>query len=263
LVYVDQARDLFGIFKMLPDSHLWRYDTAESLQHLVENIDEDSALVATVYGACLNDVTATVLGLAWKARECAATSVKALNARRVAASAACARAGFEAATAAIDHVVMWSKALKQSERDHDLVALFTAMEASSIRGLWGRKGILEGDHKANHFLNHQRSVLKFAGAEHEEIREYHPQVYDVLCNIAHPSAEGHQYFWRIPDAASPVGDAPTLVEMSSDPDLRPQHLQLQLVSILWALGWSAAHAVRAYDLCLKGIASLDLLDAGD
>jgi hypothetical protein len=252
LAYIAQSQHLYGIYSMLPDRHLWRYDNYESIPVPAE--DDPGGLHAyglELYEACLRDLTAAVLGLAWKARECTAVSVQALNQRRLSASAAAARAAFEAATAAIDHVVRLQKTRRQYRMSKDFGALIQRLDESSTRGLWGRKGVTEGDIKANHFLKHQESVLKFAGPAHEEIQEWHPVVYDMLCNMTHPSADGHQQFWHLPKGPPPVSGAPVWIEMSSEPDLRPAYLQRQLKCVLWALGWSCAHSVRAYDLCVE------------
>lgn len=74
----------------------------------------------------------------------------------------------------------------------------------------------------------------------------------MLCSMAHPSADGHQYFWRLPEeAAGSTGQGPTWITMSSTPDLRPEHLRGQLTAILWALGWATVHSVRAYQQCAE------------
>lgn len=248
--YVGQCRDLYGIYSMLPEHGSWSYDTGESLLRQLE----DGADMAILWAALVEDLAALTLALAWKCREATALSVLALNQRALSAAAMTARGAFEAATAAIDHRVRLTVAkakFAEAGSQQKLFELLNGLENGSIRGLWGRKGgVFNGEVNSYHFFDHQRSVLKYAAQNRQfgpEIVKNHEMVYESLCSMAHPSADGHLPYMVLPWATEPP-ESTTHIPLVGVPDFRNHHTAVLMESVLWALGWSAAHSCRAWEL---------------
>lgn len=247
--YVQQCQHLYGIYSMLPDEAAWLYDTGESLVAQLEHRPEPGLLYASIVG----DIRALCLTLAWKCREATAASVVALNQRAISAAAMTARGALEAATASIDQLARLASAqqaiLKSGHAQEVILTELNRLETKNIRSIWGRKGgTFKADVNANHFFDHQRSILKFAAGNEvygPEIVELHGEVYATLCSMAHPSADGHQAYWVLPEGNDPPIDT-VEIGLQSRPDLRTSYATTLLESILWALGWSAAHATRAW-----------------
>ena len=237
---------------MLPEAGSWRYDTGESLVAQLEHHPDPGLLYAAIVG----DIRALCLTLAWKCREATAASVIALNSRALSASAMTARGALEAGTAAIDQLVRLSAAQKAIRESADpqrtAAAELQRLETKSIRSIWGRKGgAFKAEVNANHFYDHQRNVLKYAEqntAYGPEIVQMHGEVYDTLCSMAHPSADGHQPYWSMPGDPDVEQPITTTVEvgLASRADLRTPFATVLVESILWALGWTAAHSTRAW-----------------
>jgi hypothetical protein len=71
-----------------------------------------------------------------------------------------------------------------------------------------------------------------------------PEVYSLLSNVAHPSADGNQVFWRV-DGVVDL-EPSMLVPLASRPDFRDAHVQPVLDAVLWALGWASQSAVSTW-----------------
>lgn len=229
----------------------WEYDNPESLERKI-NETSDPALLWT---SVLDDVSALGLTPGWKTREATRWAVQALSERALSSAAMTARGAFEAATAAIDHVVRLRKVKEQVAKANTFerrMEVLTRFERVSVKAIWDRRGgIVQSETSANHFNDHQRSVLEYAKNEigGEETASLHPEVYPTLCSMAHPSADGHQVYWTAPDTDDVSVTWPVL--LSSTPDLRRPHSGAMLEIVLWALGWSATHAARAVQLLEK------------
>ncbi len=246
--YVKTCGFLYAVYAQLPETAVWQYDNPESLGRKVNETSNPAILWTSI----LDDLYALGLTLGWKAREATHWSVQALNSRALSSAAMTARGAFEAATAAIDHVARLQKVKSDLAASTSLsrqIEILSRFERTSVRGIWGRKGgLVTSETNANHFLDHQRSVLEYAkdAVAGPEIVAMHSVVYATLCSMAHPSADGHQVYW-IPPAEHDV-DVTWHIGLSSTPDLREPHSSAMLEVVLWALGWAATHSVRAVEL---------------
>ena len=254
LIYVNQCEHLHGIYSMLPDEHEWLFDTGESLLAQVEQ----GAPSTILYSSLMEDAYALSLALAWKAREMTIAAVWALNQRYLPTAAVAARAALESTSVSIDlamkHAAMKNKliALQASGQNGGAEAfdLLKKFEDETVKATWGRRGdTIEKHIRAKNVLSYRDSVLKDAGDNPTfgpEILEMHRHVYDLLSSMAHPSADGHQVYWRFStvDSSGPS----TRVKLAARADFREPFQAERIDAVLWALGWSVAHVIRAWQV---------------
>jgi hypothetical protein len=241
---------LYEIYEMLPKEHLWRFDTEYSIIPLSEepSREEFESHFNEVSNAYMNDFRAAVLCLAWKSEELTVSAVQAINQENYLSASILARAALEATVGASVLYFRLCSADKDSRQSGDSIKYLNSLHENSRRILWGRKKINEAPViPASNIMNQFETFKKHAFAE-PLTEKYFDQVYEFLSNIAHPSADGHQIFWKTQNLDYENNSMPHWIELSNKNSNQSLELDKYIFSIAWALTYSSAKLTRIWQL---------------
>jgi hypothetical protein len=241
MYYAKGAPDLWpNRFASLPTTRVWEYNSAESLGKLMQSMDSNGVAQAFTE-AVFEDVSAFVFMQLMKTGQLLDGAVTLLNRDNVLGASACARSALEA-TAAMTDVVHRAKSAIHNHGGEPQKTSEALAEVSDyvLRCLWGGRATGRTVQSVNVVTQLQR-LVKLTTDVHTQ--EHLLAVYEQLCDVVHPSATGHQTFWAPSTALGETG--PRRVELNAE--------KVNIVAagvaelVLWAIGWSAAWAVRSWE----------------
>jgi len=249
LHYVREAPGLLCIWGRddLPSEHHWVEDAAESLAARLDDpalSAEDAA--REMWHALLRDHLAYLHLQLWKVHEMVEAAVHLLNSRNIIAACGPARSALESAQVSYLLQDRQRRALMQlagrESSPQDLLALYAE---TLERALYGRTTAV-GEHAKLSTATVQDRFLKLC--KDKETLEVLPDVYALLCDAVHPSANGHQGWW---------GDAAVSSDGQNIRHLRfgsANSLMMGLgEAVVWAIAWSTAWTLRIVDLVMPEI----------
>jgi hypothetical protein len=191
--------------------------------------------------AVFEDVAAFAFGQLLKTGQLLDGAVTLLNRNNVVGASACARSAVEATAAMTEVAIRANDAIRDHGGDpQKTTEALGEVSDYVLRCLWGGRAAGRTVQSVN-VLTQLQHLSKVTTDSHT--KDYLLVVYEQLCDVVHPSATGHQTFWA---PSAPIGETgPWLVELNAEKINSVSAGVAELV--IWAIGWSAAWAVRSWE----------------
>lgn len=239
-----------NVYQLLSQEYLWRYDTEHSIIPLQEDaeIPELQSHLNEVSNAYMNDLRATILGLAWKCEELTVNAISAVNKGNYISACTLSRSVLEATVVAASLYARLCDSDAQIKRTGDFAVFLHNLHDNTRKILWGRRFKTRVPTiQTSNILSHMETYNKLKVLESSS-NKYFDDVYEFLSNVAHPSADGHQFFWSLPDNTYENDSKPHWIQMRNQNRSDLEYLKQFLFSIAWSLTFSAAKVTRIWDL---------------
>ena len=238
------------VYQLLPQEHLWRFDTEYSIIALSEDasIPELQSHINEVSNAYMNDLRVTILGLGWKCEELTANAINSINKGHYLSAAVLARSILEATVVSASLYARLCEADAQIKQTGDFVKFLQNLHENTRKILWGRRYKTRVPTiQTSNILSHMETYKKLKIMEASSDK-YFDDVYEFLSNVAHPSADGHQFFWQILNNSYENESKPHWIQLRNSNRSDLEYLEQFIFSIGWSLTFSAAKITRIWDL---------------
>ena len=241
---------LYQVFELIPHDYLWRYDTEFSIVPLSteSNIEDYEIHSNEVANAFLNDLRASIIGLAWKCEELTVEAIHSVNKGYLISASILARSILEAAVVSVSLFTRLCDAEAEFRKTGDSVKFMESLHENTRKVLWGRrlnsqKPIIQSSNILSHIETFKRvSILEPSTDKHFN------KVYEFLSNVSHPSADGHQLFWRIEDNDYENSSMPHWIEMRNANRNDLEVIEPYVFSIAWAITYATSKITRIWNL---------------
>lgn len=166
--------------------------------------------------------------------------VDALNKMNLVSAAGAARSAIEATCALANADLRSAEAFQPINNVQLRGDAVTRLAEFTERAIWGGRAGLT-DVQSINVLSFRDKIVKTT--TDEDTKANLARNNEILCDMVHPSALGHQIYWA-PEVESPEAGQ-WLVELRLGEPNRPALSTVPLIA--WSLGWSVSWTKRAFD----------------
>lgn len=229
---------LLEIDKQIPAKYGWRFTSTDALESQMQKagLPEVNALY---WQDMARNIEAYGVMVVWRAVEVIKVALTSINEGIVLAPAILSRSLLEIAATSLLHANRISRAVDALESvEPGGLVLCKELDELVLKMIHGTrlKESPEGLKQTN-IMTTLEKLSKAPGAS--ELLE----VYDYLCEVAHPNVIGHARFWA---KSEPQGDGSEVIHMAREAhsetgDSIRNH-------ILWSLGWSSVCVRNAFEM---------------
>jgi hypothetical protein len=233
----DIIRDFLKLYETFPEEYGWRVTDEAAIQEQMRSMRNPTATqINEIYWQDMaRQIEAYYVMLTFRSGEIASDGLKLLNERRYLSAAFCARSMLELACYSIYNLnivnATVTNVLSKVNAEPETVCISQELEAIIVKMLWATR--------LGEPLEHlkQVNVLTFIKkvAEHPNAT-FVTELYDFLCDIAHPNVVGNAKFWAKVDSHYPDGSFRLKISRKEESEIS----DLLLENIIKAIGWSAA-----------------------
>lgn len=234
----------------LPEEYRWKFSSVDAFKRKIE-VESAENWNKHYWGDFLHNIQAYSITSSWRASELLKPAIRALNAKELVSAGVLARSLIELASAYIwnssnlqKQLTLTKNELIKNSSNHYLAPNF---EEFVIKMLFGTRMNNPDDYLKQ--VNIFTIITKLSKTgKADELKD----IYDYLCEVAHPSVVGNARFWahiesidnygfenRVMHRNSEIGEAERLIE-----------------SILWSISWSSCAFNMHYKSNFEAIKSL-------
>ena len=237
----------FQLDQKIPDEYGWRYSTEESLKRQVEGVSDITTINRIYWTDQARNVEAYSMTTFWRGVELLKPAIRSLNCHEIVTPAVLSRSLLELSCVFLVHANYLEKSFSEIEFPSGVVVVSQELESRIVKMIWGtRYGDPEQHVKQTNVLGFIQKVSKNPKASDVQ------DVYDYLCDIAHPSFIGNTRFWSHVDNVNEDGSERRIIGRYST---GPSTTEI-LDKIIWSLGWSAAVLRNSFEITANGLKEL-------
>jgi hypothetical protein len=233
---------LFELDNKLPSRYGWRVTSAETFQRQLANMTSANEVNRLYWHDMASGIEAHGVMVVWRATELIKPALHALNSREVLAPAILSRSLLELASCTIvngNSILSAAENIKASSNMPNAVVASSELEQLLLRMIHGTRIGQPPNHlKQTNILSYIQKVSKNPDAS--KLME----IYECLCDVAHPNALGNARFWAAVQSKDKNGSETVRMERRAESPAAG----LIREEILWALGWSSACIRNGFEM---------------
>ncbi len=237
----------FQLDQKLPDVYGWIFSSEESLKRQIEGASSPEAINHIYWTDQARNVEAYSITTFWRGIELIKPAVRSLNVHEIITPAVLSRSLLELSCVFLVHANNLEKAFAELEFPSGTFVISHELEEKIVKMIWGtRYGDPESHVKQTNVMGFIQKVSKNPKASDVQ------DVYDYLCDVAHPSFIGNTRFWSHIDKVNEDGSERRIIERYS-----AGHSSTEMLDkILWSLGWSATVLRNSFEITANGLIQL-------
>lgn len=241
---------LFELDGRLPSRYGWRATSVADLDEQLKTAKSAEDVNSIYWQDMSRSIEAYGVMVIWRGTELTKTALRSLNSREILAPAVLSRSLLELATTAIANSNTIQKTVQDisaSKESRMGVVACKELEALLNRIIHGtRVGKPPVHLKQTNVMTYLERVSKHPDAANLL------QVYEYLCDLAHPNVLGNARFWAALQNEKKGEGCLVSMERYAESAVTEETRE----NILWALGWSAACIRNGFELGQKAVVAI-------
>lgn len=238
---------LLEMNRQLPNCHDWRFHNSDAFEERVRSARDATQLNQIYWSDQARNLEAYSCMVMWRGVELLAPAVASLNARQTVAAAVLSRPFLELVTSAIINANNIAAAVADLNFTGSLAVVSSDFEERVVKMIWGtRIGETSPPMRQVNILTLPQELTKNPNAK-ELI-----QVYEYLCDAAHPNFIGNMRFWSHVESTDKYGSELRVLSRRADVEGHPELVN----KVLWSLGWSSVCVRNAVEINQASVAQL-------
>ena len=228
----------------LPDEYGWTFSSEESFKRQVRAVLDPASINRIYWTDQARNVEAYATTTFWRGVELLKPAIRSLNIHEIITPAVLSRSLLELSCFFLIHANNLEKAFSELQFPNGAVVVSQELEEKIVKMIWGtRYGDPDPHVKQTNVLGYIQKASKNPKASNVQ------DVYDYLCDIAHPSFIGNTRFWSHIDRTNDDGSERRIIGRYSS---GPSTTEI-LDKIIWSLGWSAAVLRNSFEITANGL----------
>jgi hypothetical protein len=233
---------LFELDNKLPHRYGWRVTSMEAFQRQLANLTSADEVNRLYWRDMASGIEAYGVMVVWRGTELIKPALQALNSREVLAPAVLSRSLLELASCTIvnsNSILSAAENIKRLSNIPNGIVTCGELEQLLLRMIHGTRIGQPPNHlKQTNILSYVQKVSKNPDAS--KLME----IYECLCDIAHPNALGNARFWTEVQSKNRNGSETVKMERKAESPAA----EFIREAILWALGWSSACIRNGFEM---------------
>jgi len=246
----DMIQYLFELDRGLPSKYGWRATSVMALGEQLKRAKSAEEINSIYWQNMARSIEAYGLMVIWRGTELTRAALRSLNSHEILAPAVLSRSLLELAAT----VLVNSNTIQNTVEDilaftmpSKGVAVCGELEELLTRIIYGTRIGNPPEHlKQTNILTYIQRVSRHPDASDLL------QVYEYLCDLAHPNVLGNARFWARVQETKEGGSPMLRMERHAESMVTEETRE----KILWALGWSAACARNGFEIGQKTVQAI-------
>ena len=237
----------FQLDRQLPDTYGWQFSSATVLEKQLSLAASPAAFNRIYWTSQARNVEAYSTTSFWRGIELLKSAIRSLNMHEVISPAVLSRSLLELSCVFLHNAHTLKRAFSEITFPPNKFVVSKEIEEQIVKMLWGtRYGDPDPQVKQTNILSFIQKVAKDPNMK--DLTD----VYDFLCDIAHPSFIGNTRFWATLEQANDDGSERTVIgRYSAGPSANKI-----LEKIIWSLERSAAILRMSFENTAEGLKHL-------
>ncbi|WGL17725.1 hypothetical protein PVT68_05370 [Microbulbifer bruguierae] len=233
----------YGMDKKIPDKYGWKYTNVDSFKNELQAAKSVSEANRIYWEDQFRNIESFNIATVWRTSELLRCAVKALNSKDLVPAAVLSRSLLEIAASHIYNANIIRKEFVDITFPENALVMSEELEKLILKMVWGtRYGDPEEYRKQKNVLTYIQKISKNKNAV--DLLD----IYEYLCDVAHPSYLGSAKYWSSVDKKYPTGAELRRIERNAE---GPGSDGI-LYRVVWSLGWSSATIRNAFEMIQEG-----------
>jgi hypothetical protein len=237
----------FQLDQKIPNKYAWRFSSDGALKQQLVGIKNPSKLNQIYWTDQARNIEAYSITTFWRGIELLKPAIRSLNIHEVVTPAVLARSLLELSCVFLVHANNLEKNFSEITFPSGTVVISHELEKMIVKMIWGtRYGDPEAHVKQTNVLGFIQKISKNPKASNVL------DIYDYLCDIAHPSFIGNTRFWSHIDKINSDSSESRVIERHSAGESTNEIVD----KVIWSLGWCAAVLRNSFEIMESGLKQL-------
>lgn len=232
----------------IPNEYVWMFQSPEGFRGPLAQVSTAAEVNHIFWTDQVRNIEAYSLTTFWRGIELLKPAIRSLNIHEIITPAVLSRSLLELSCVFLIHANNIEKSFSEIKFPNGTVVGSPELEKMIAKMLCGTRYKIPEEHHLK-----QNNVLSFIKKASKNPKSGNPlDVYEYLCDIAHPSHIGNTRFWSHIDKVNDDGSERRIIGRYSNGPSTNEILD----KIIWSLGWSAAVLRNSFEIMSGGLAQL-------